>query len=426
MLHSCLLAISDHEADMYLDAPRIQPRYPTQQTPCCALSDLDALSQHQMSTLCFEILSVLSTNEHVAETMARDPALRSTLVDEVNRIFGWQWSESAPTDSAPSDSAPSDSGFGSGGVDGSSAGEPPAQRCPGQTRGRTVHAVTERLNSHIQRQYPREPGFALLGGFGTGVGGSDGADGFGRRGGKKELGQFGQRVDSSRDEDLTDGTADQEPGIEGLSGGSGQDSDATADAAAADAADAAGGTISLDPIYAAIALQTLGNVMRARRKATQPPKPVTEAWDDMAIAFFPEGTRLPWPLDLLYGGNDWSGADGSAATAAASPPREAPVEWSLDKKVVGDLAEVMLSINPREIRVDGVGNTCTLLRILYVWCHVHTPCCTCCCHRVIRYQKPELNRVRLMAVKNPRCWQGYSKKGRCSFPTFCGVEVLFA
>ncbi|CAM9639346.1 unnamed protein product, partial [Laminaria digitata] len=54
-----------------------------------------------MSTLCHEILNVLSSNEHVAARMAKDPTLRAAVVGEVRRqLFGWK---SAGSDSDSDD-----------------------------------------------------------------------------------------------------------------------------------------------------------------------------------------------------------------------------------------------------------------------------------------------------------------------------------
>ena len=53
----------------------------------------------QMSTLCHEILNVLSSNEHVAEMMAKDPTLRAAVVGEVRRqLFGWKSAGSGEDD----------------------------------------------------------------------------------------------------------------------------------------------------------------------------------------------------------------------------------------------------------------------------------------------------------------------------------------
>lgn len=236
----------------------------------------------QMSTVCYEILNVLSSNEHVAARMAKDPSLRAALVGEVRRqIVSWKSSDSGDEQYAPEqihDGAPGEGDF--------QGSTPPARQV---------------------RQIRRLTG-------GMGVEGRNRLD--------TETDPVGSAAEGS------DGNGNPKHNVAGAS------SELVAGDIDVTEANAAAGTIILDPFYAALTLRTLSNVMRASRiGAGQPSAAASQSGSSVSL-------KLPWPARVLYGGNDYDKvqSDGAAEEAA---------EWPVERKLVEDLAELMLSVSAR-------------------------------------------------------------------------------
>ena len=130
-------------------------------------------------------------------------------------------------------------------------------------------------------------------------------------------------------------------------------------------------SIVVDPIHLTLTLETLRNVMRASRRRRNSGRRKTAAavgvgpgvrtgWgsggtDDRAMSVEEEeGDDVPWPFRSLYGEDNYYGEAGGgeggydAGAAAVVAFGEEPVagakdHWPLDRKLVADIAELMLS-----------------------------------------------------------------------------------
>ena len=125
-------------------------------------------------------------------------------------------------------------------------------------------------------------------------------------------------------------------------------------------------SIVVDPIHLTLTLETLRNVMRASRRRNSRRKAASEGsgagvagWGSEGTgdrtAPLEEGEDVPWPLRSLYGANNYYGGaggdNGSYDAEAGVAFGEGPVgggadddhSWPLDRKLVADIAELMLS-----------------------------------------------------------------------------------
>lgn len=242
----------------------------------------------QISTLCHEMLNVLSSNEHVAAMMANDPSLRAVLVDEVRRqLSGWKTTASGEdSDTVPfAPEQVGDVAF--------AEGDDVTSISPlRQARHR------RRLTGHVN-------------GVTRGVEGRHRLD-------------VGSAGGETAEEDL-DHVSDGEPEATEVDTAVGEDPP---------------GTIVLDPFYAALTLRTLSNVMRASRAGAKTPESSTDLFSPTIISDSERRLKIPWPVRLLYGGNDYGEVESDGAAWEAS-------EWPLELKLVGDIAELMLSVSAR-------------------------------------------------------------------------------
>ncbi|CAN0190381.1 unnamed protein product, partial [Ectocarpus fasciculatus] len=130
-------------------------------------------------------------------------------------------------------------------------------------------------------------------------------------------------------------------------------------------------TIVVDPIHLTLTLETLSNVMRASRRDISSRRRSTAAVEPGGAAELhrrfgaadgsgggrtaarehEEEDEVPWPFRFLYGENNYEGAAGHAydggndddAIFANSEGGNISVPWPLDRKLVADIAELMLS-----------------------------------------------------------------------------------
>ncbi|CAB1100005.1 unnamed protein product [Ectocarpus sp. CCAP 1310/34] len=127
-------------------------------------------------------------------------------------------------------------------------------------------------------------------------------------------------------------------------------------------------TIVVDPIHLTLTLETLSNVMRASRRDINSSKRRSTAEEPGAAglnrrfgaggvsggrtaAGEDEEDEVPWPFRFLYGENNYEGAAGYAYgggnedddTIIASVGGGISGPWPLDRKLVADIAELMLS-----------------------------------------------------------------------------------
>lgn len=128
-------------------------------------------------------------------------------------------------------------------------------------------------------------------------------------------------------------------------------------------------TIVVDPIHLTLTLETLSNVMRASRRDINSSRRRSTAEEPgaaglnrrfgagggsggrTAVAREDEEDEVPWPFRFLYGENNYEGAAGYAHdggnedddTIIASVGGVISGPWPLDRKLVADIAELMLS-----------------------------------------------------------------------------------
>ena len=110
------------------------------------------------------------------------------------------------------------------------------------------------------------------------------------------------------------------------------------DAAKAASSDAAErGVIAVDPFYAALTLRTLGNIMKASRGSSGS----SSSSSSSSSSDWGRSMTMPLPLRLLYGGNHYGGAESGEAVDGGGSL------WPLEMRLVGDIAELMLSVSER-------------------------------------------------------------------------------
>lgn len=125
-------------------------------------------------------------------------------------------------------------------------------------------------------------------------------------------------------------------------------------------------SIVVDPVHLTLTLETLRNVMRASRRRNSRRNKVAVAtaggagagWGsqgtgDQTMPLEEEGKDVPWPFRSLYGEDNYyggaGGGDESYDARADVAFGEGPVvagagdHWPLDRKLVADIAELMLS-----------------------------------------------------------------------------------
>ena len=290
-----------------------------------------------MSTLCHEILNVLSSNEHVAARMAKDPALRAAVVGEVRRqLFGWNSAGSDNDDNgqynnnhhdddhdnAVQSPSPTEQAWAKGDYDGTMSPRPPPRSSARQRRRQTGRGGGGGSGGS-DRQWN-----GLDSRKGTGAAASDPA----------EMGD----EDNSGDGYYRVGDAS---GATAVGAGAGE-VDAVAAAEGSEPANARG-MIAVDPFYAALTLRTLGNVMKASRGNTPSPTAAARAEAESVSSSSSSSSsdwgrnmRMPFPVRLLYGGNRYGGG-------ASVGGEEGGCGWPLEARLVGDIAELMLSVSER-------------------------------------------------------------------------------
>lgn len=271
-----------------------------------------------MSTVCHEMLNVLSSNEHVAAMMARDPSLRAAVVGEITRqLSGWRPVADSDDAAAVQLSSPDqvlDATLSGDGDEGSYA--PPVMR------GSSHRRRTSRGIMGVERRHRPERGVAAGGkdegappdagvAAGDENGGGVGED-RGRSRGAEEIGEEGEEEEEG-------GVAVPE------------------------------GSIVLDPFYAALCLRTLSNVMRASRGRGTSSDPAADGLNASLDQNWGMSLKLPWPVRLLYGGSEYGEGGGEGRG------EEGTVEWPLEKKAVGDIAELMLCVSARGAERVGTG-----------------------------------------------------------------------
>lgn len=238
---------------------------------------------NQVSGLCYTILAVLSQNRHIAQIMSSEPSLRAVLVGELRRqVKGWN-------------SNPHDHTSGSSSIPGTGS-EEEVHSSPGDMVGESVQGVS------------------------AGAGG----------GAATERGSVEERQGSSRPPPAS---------------------------------------IVVDPIHLTITLETLRNVMRASRRRNREESSAEAAagigvhsgadggWGSETTGqsgrstLTSEEEGVPWPFRSLYGEDNYhgraEGGGGSYGAEAADTLGEEPIAvssaWPLDRKLVADIAELMLS-----------------------------------------------------------------------------------
>ena len=259
-----------------------------------------------MSSLCHEILNVLSSNEHVAAMMAKNSTLRGSILGEVRRqLFGWKspWTH----DEGAALFAPDEMHDLT-----SQEGQDAISTPPPSPPRRAIHQI-------------RSSG---TGNFKSGVEGTDNLD-------EGHKGSSSSSLATSEGEDGDDMLDRVWNGKES----SDNKEDGALDRVESD--DSQDGvsetTIVLDPFYAALTLRTLSNVMRASRTVAGTPESPADAFESSVSRGWGKKLDLPWPLRDLYGRNDYGDSDGSDHSRDAA-------EWAVEQKLAGDIAELMLSI----------------------------------------------------------------------------------
>lgn len=241
----------------------------------------------QISTLCHEMLNVLSSNEHVAMMMAKNPAVRTAIVGEVRRqLQGFNAVEGA-TEIAPDEVSDVD--------------------------------LAPQEGEHVNSTSPLSP--------------------------PPRHPRQGRRL--SRIGDLTGGV--EEVSYEGYKRPSSYDAvtgqekdDAVYETDDGEAGEVAAGTVVLDPFYAALTIRTLSNVMKASRAVLGTPESPAEAFKSgVNNRSSGEKRELAWPARIFYGANNY---DGDADCGEYS---KYDVEWSLEQKLVGGIAELVLNVGAR-------------------------------------------------------------------------------
>lgn len=228
------------------------------------------------------MLNVLSSNEHVARMMAKNPAVRSAVVGEVTRqLHGWNAVE-GPPEIAPDEANDANITSQEDEHTDSTSAFPPPPRHPRQGRRLSrIGDLTAGVEEVTYEGYKRPSSYGAV---------------------------------------------------------TGQEKDGVV------YGDVAAGTVVLDPFYAALTIRTLSNVMKASRAVLGTPESPAEAFKSgVSNRSSGEKRELPWPAHIFYGANNYDG-DSDCGEGEYS---EYEVVWSLEQKLVGDIAELVLNIGAR-------------------------------------------------------------------------------
>lgn len=229
------------------------------------------------------MMNVLSSNEHVAMLMAKNPAVRTAIVGEVTRqLHGWKDVE-RPTEIAPDEANEVDiASQENEHVDSTSALSPPL-RHPRQ--GRRLSRISDLTGGVEEVSYE----------------------------GYKRPSSYGAVTRQEKD-----------------------------DAVYGEIGEVAAGTVVLDPFYAALTIHTLSNVMKASRAVLGTPESPAEAFKSgVSNRLSGEKRELPWPTHIFYGANNYD------SDSSCGDYKEYDVVWSLEQKLIGDIAELVLNIGAR-------------------------------------------------------------------------------